>query len=79
MYSRPIISRAGTMTPADRPVTRDSVGASSLRQAVLDIGAVSGDEEVGKQGTEKKESRMEVNQEGKVENVGFRGYSGAWP
>jgi hypothetical protein len=70
VYSRPIISRAGTMVSANRPVTRDSVGASSLRQAVLDIGALSGDEEVSRQGIEK---------EVKPEKVAVRGYSGAWP
>jgi hypothetical protein len=78
MYSRSIVARARTMAPESRPVTRDSMGTSSLRKAVL--GAAEADE-----GTVAMKMKQSVAQEPTIEikkaeeKRAKGGYSGTWP
>jgi hypothetical protein len=80
MYSRPTVSRANTLV---RPGTRDSIGASSFRKAVLEAGNAGG---VKSMQVEKKEhvpNRDVIEtkeEEKKPTTTGMkREYSGAWP
>ncbi|KAH5219383.1 hypothetical protein HBI46_108930 [Parastagonospora nodorum] len=81
-YSQHTSSRANTMV---RPTTRDSVGASSLRKAVLGAGETRGVKSMEAEKKEamlKKEEIKDAEQKAKTEvktTAKTRGYSGAWP
>jgi hypothetical protein len=77
VYSRPTVSRAGTMA---RPVTRNSTGASSLRRAVLGTSEPM-EENEGKTEAAKKNEIMikDTKEEKTLDEVKTRVYSGAWP
>lgn len=68
-----------------RPTTRDSVGASSLRKAVLGAGEVKGakgTEAEKKEAVLKKGEIKDAEQKAKTDaktTTKTRGYSGAWP
>ncbi|KAH7071015.1 hypothetical protein FB567DRAFT_213424 [Paraphoma chrysanthemicola] len=77
VYPRAPPSNIGTSSVATRPGTRDSVGGSSLRQAVL--GAINADNLEG-MARDKTELVVAVPKvEKSSQPVKPRGYSGAWP
>ncbi|KAH7062926.1 hypothetical protein BKA63DRAFT_189133 [Paraphoma chrysanthemicola] len=76
-YPRAPPSSIGIATIAIRPGTRDSVGASSLRQAVLGAVKADGLDDTAK---DKRQLVVEVPKlEKPLQPVKPRGYSGAWP
>ncbi|KAF2029704.1 hypothetical protein EK21DRAFT_89490 [Setomelanomma holmii] len=76
-FSQPTRPNTATATATTRPGTRDSMGASSLRQAVL------GPAQADKQKDTMKEECQLVAKDQKVQipvqQGKLRGYSGAWP
>jgi hypothetical protein len=77
MYSRSARSNIGPTAVTTRPGTRDSIGASSLRKAVL--GAAEADEPTDVLEENKDAVAEGHDSEKLVQQTKPRGYSGAWP